>query len=430
MPIRHHTPRRLAAGLALLLLAPVAAACSSTSSTASSTASSTSGGSVTVGESTTLSSSIAELGQTALQGLELAVANINAHGGLLGKKVKVVSADDSATPATGASNERSMILNDHVVAMFGPVVSSVASAEEPIAAQYHIPIFFSVSNDIALMTSGFTKYGFQLVPNTVMEPRAAAAYLAHEAGSTQITVGTFAPNYSFGTSSVAGFIQALKDLHVNYKLVSQQFPPLNATNIAPYLSALIAAHPEYVYNAQFGGDLVSFTQQANQYGFFQHTKMIAMYSAQPLEALGSSAPAGAIGFDRAPFWLAGQQGMDGPGISAFISQFKAKYGDYPSAWAIMTYTAAQSWAYGVKKAGTFNGTSVSNALSGATISTIRGPITLRACDHQANVPEYVGVVSSTVDPTYRLRLWDPSSVFIAQPKTIMLTCAQSLALRS
>lgn len=414
----------LAAGI-LLALAPVLGACSGTNTPG---VGARSGGTVTIGESTTLSSSIAELGQTSLEGLQLAVDNINAHGGLLGKTVKVVSADDDATPATGASNERSMILNDHVVAMFGPVVSSVASAEEPIAAEYHIPIFFSVSNDVDLMTKGFTKYAFQVVPNTVMEPRAAADYLAHEAGTSQITIGTFAPNYSFGTSSVAGFIKALGDLHVNYKIVSQQFPPLNATNIAPYLSALIAAHPEYVYNAQFGGDLVTFTQQADQYGFFQHTKMIAMYSAQPLEALGSQAPAGAIGFDRAPFWMAGQEGMDGPGIDGFISQFKEKYGSYPSAWAIMTYTAVQAWAQGVEKSRSFAGGPVSAALSGATVSTIRGPLTFRACDHQANVPEYVGTVASTVDPKYGLRLWD-KDVFIAQPKDIMLSCAQSLALR-
>jgi len=416
--------RRMTVGLASLSVASTGFALVSASP-----ASAASGGTVTIGESTTLSGSIAELGQTGLQGVELAAANINSAGGLLGKKIKVVSATDNVTPATGASNVRSMILNDHAVAIFGPVVSSIALAEEAVAKQYHIPIFFHTSNTVALMTKTYTKYAFQVVPNTVMEPRAAADYLAHEAGKKQITVGTFAPNYSFGTSTIAGFITALKALHVNYKLVSQQFPPLSATNLAPYLSALTAAHPEYVYNAQFGGTLVTFTQQANEYGFFKTTKVIAMYSAYPLEALGSKSPAGAIGFDRAPFWLVGKQGMNGPGITKFISQFKSKYGKYPSAWAIMAYSAVQTWAAGVKKGHSFGGTAVSKSLSGATVSTIRGKLTLRACDHQANVPEYVGTISSTVTKKYNLRLWEPK-VFIAQPKAIMLTCAQSKALRS
>lgn len=423
MHFRRMLLRGFSAGAALLLIPSLLVAYSSAASAAKTS------GTVTIGESTTLSGSIAELGQTGLQGVQLAADNINAKGGLLGKKIRVVSATDNVTPATGASNVRSMILNDHAVAIFGPVVSSIALAEEPIAARYHIPIFFHTSNTVALMTSHFTKYAFQVVPNTVMEPRAAADYLAHEAGSKQITIGTFAPNYSFGTSTIAGFITALKALHVNYKLVSQQFPPLSATNLAPYLSALISAHPEYVYNAQFGGTLVTFTQQANQYGFFKSTKVIAMYSAYPLEALGSKSPAGAIGFDRAPFWLAGQQGMNGPGITKFISQFKSKFGKYPSAWAIMAYSAVQTWAAGVNKGHSFGGTAVSKSLSGATVSTIRGPLTLRACDHQANVPEYVGTIAPANTKKYGLRLWD-AHAFIAKPAAIMLTCAQSLALRN
>ena len=405
----------------------VAALAATAVTAAAGSAGASSGGTVTVGESTTLSGSIAELGQTGLQGVQFAINSINAHGGLLGKKIKVVSADDAATPATGASNARNFILNDHAVAMFGPIVSSVASAEEPVVTQYKVPIFFYISNDVALLTTDYTPYAFQVVPNTVMEPRAAADYLAHLVGKKQITIGTFAPNYSFGTSTVAGFIQALKDLHVNYKLVNQQFPPLEATNIAPYLSALVAAHPQYVFNAQFGGDLVTFSKQAAQYGFFKHTKVIAMYSRYPLQTLGASAPAGAIGFDRAPFWALGSTGMNGTGMAAFINSFKAKYGQYPSAWAIMGYSAVQTWAYGVKKAGTFAGAKVSAALSGANVPTIRGTLNLRACDHQANVPEYVGTVSAKTNAKYHLRLWN--SVFVAQAKDIMLTCAQSKKLR-
>ena len=406
----------------------VAALAATAVTAAAGSAGASSGGTVIVGESTTLSGSIAELGQTGLQGVQFAINSINAHGGLLGKKIKVVSADDAATPATGASNARNFILNDHAVAMFGPIVSSVASAEEPVVTQYKVPIFFYISNDVALLTTDYTPYAFQVVPNTVMEPRAAADYLAHLVGKKQITIGTFAPNYSFGTSTVAGFIQALKDLHVNYTLVNQQFPPLEATNIAPYLSALVAAHPQYVFNAQFGGDLVTFSKQAAQYGFFKHTKVIAMYSASPLEALGAQAPAGAIGFDRAPFWAAGMAGMNGAGMASFITAFKAKYHAYPSAWAIMAYTAVQTWAYGVNKAHTFAGAKVSAVLSGATVPTIRGPLYLRACDHQANVPEYVGTVSSSMNTKYHLHLWD-SNIFVAQASQIMLTCKQSLALR-
>ena len=414
------TRRGATVPIALLSLTLVAATFSPASA---STHRAASGGSVALGMSITLSGAVAELGQTGLQGVQLAVANLNAHGGLLGKTVTLVSADDAASPITGAANTRAMILNDHVVALIGPLISSVAISEMSLAAQYKIPIILHSSSAIQLLTKYYTKYAFRVGPDTVMEPRAIASYFARQVAGKTITIATIAPDYVFGHSSVDGFLQALTQLHVKYKLVAQQFPPLGVTNIAPYLSAIIVAKPDYLFNVQFGGDLVAFTRQAAPYGLFKNTKMIAMYSGPTLKALGADSPAGAIAFDRAAFWA-----ENGAGMQAFITQYKAKYGDYPSEWAIMAYTAVESWAYAVKKAKSFTGDAVSDALSGATAPTIRGPLRFRACDHQANVPEYVGTVAATKDEKYGQVLWDPN-VFVGRPYVTMLTCAQSLALR-
>ena len=100
-------------------LAMVLAGCGSSGGNSAGGNNSAKGGTVTVGVSTSLSGSIAYLGQTSLNGVQMAVDDINAKGGLLGKKIKVVSADDNITPATGASNVRSMITSDHAVALFG-----------------------------------------------------------------------------------------------------------------------------------------------------------------------------------------------------------------------------------------------------------------------------------------------------------------------
>lgn len=384
-----------------------------------------SGGDVTIGESTTLSGSIASLGQTSLQGVQLAVADLNKHGGVLGKKVKVVSADDAATPATGVSNVRTMIDGDHASAIFGPVASSVAAAEEQVTNAQHIPIFFHVSNDIGLTTTGFDKYVFQNVPNTVMEPRAVADYLARQFQGKQVSIATFAPNYSFGTDTVAAFVQALKDLHVNFKLVKQEFPPLGATDISSYLAAITAAHPQYVFNAQFGGDLVTFTKQAQSYGLFSQTKVIAMYDYSVLQSLGSAAPAGSIGFDRAPFWT-----IDNSAMRSFVNEFKAKYGDYPSEWAILGYASVQQWAWGVNQAKSFSGDAVSAALSGKSVPTILGDQQIRACDHQTQLPEYVGEVSAQPNSQYGgVHLWNTQS-FEAPFSQISYSCSQMTSMRN
>jgi branched-chain amino acid transport system substrate-binding protein len=407
---------------AVLALCGAATACASSAAGAGSSGGS--GGSVTIGESTTLSGPIASLGMTGLQGVKLAVADINAGGGLLGKQVKVVSADDAVTPATGVSNVRTMLDADHAVAIFGPVASSVAAAEEQVTNAQRIPIFFHTSNDIGLTTATYSKYVFQDVPNTVMEPRAAADYLAQELNGKPVTIATFAPNYSFGQDTVAGFIAALKAEKVNYTLVKQEFPPLGATDISSYLAAIEAARPQYVFNAQFGGDLVAFTKQAESYGLFAETKVIAMYDYSVLQSLGSAAPAGAIGFDRAPYWT-----YDTSTMRDFVTKFRAKYGDAPSEWAILGYAAVQQWAWAVHKAGSFSGDAVSAALSGAAVPTILGDQQVRSCDHQTELPEYVGAVSaqpgSAADPTH---LWT-TSAFAAQFAQIDYSCAQMQALQ-
>ncbi len=375
---------------------------------------------VNIGISTALSGPIAELGQTGVRGIEMAADAINASGGLLGKKIKVLTADSNLSPATGTSNVRGMILSDHAVAIFGPVSSAVAAAEETVVGQYKIPYFAFTSNDVKLTTSDFTKYIFQVVPNTVMEPRAIAAYLAKQVGDKPITLDTITPNYSFGRDTVTAFIKALQDDGVKVTVKAQETPQLGATQYTSYIAALLAAPADYTFIGEYGGDLITFTKQAKGFGFFDHTKAMAAYDRAQLKALAGQVPAGTIAWDRAPFWA-----MQGPGMDKFIADYHKKYDEWPAAWSILGYTAVQTWAHGVEKAKSFDGDKVAAALSGATVQTIRGPITLRACDHQGDVAEYLGPVAAKIDAKYGFQIYDPTESVPAS-KT-MLTCNEAKA---
>lgn len=374
------------------------------------------GGTVKIGLSTTLTGALGETGTIAKNAVELAIKDLNADGGVLGSKVALVSHDDGLDPAKGGENARSMIVDDDVKAIFGPVASSIAASEEAVADEYKVPIFFFSANSAALLNDTFTKYAFQVVPNTIMEPRAIAAYLAKKAAGKTIRIGTFAPDYSFGHDSVDGFLAALKELKVDFKVVSQQFPALEDPNIGPALNDLVAAKPDYVYNAQYGNDLVTFTKQAAQFNFFDKTTLIGMFGVSELKALGKAVPAGTVAFNRGPFWAFGDKATD------FVNSYKKAYGELPSEWSLLAYTAVQSWAAGVEKARDFDGDAVSKSLSGATVSTIRGDITFRKCDHQADVSEYIGELADKVDPKYGVPLWKPGSEFEAKFDTISDPC--------
>ena len=171
-----------------------------------------------------------------------------------------------------------------------------------------------------------------------------------------------------------------------------------------------------MFAGQYGSDLITLTKQGIGLGLFKKTKVGGMYDYDVLKALSTQAPAGAIAWDRAPFWI-----VDSAGMNKFISQYKAAYGSYPNEFAIIGYTAVQAWEQAVRKAGSFDGGKVAAALAGSTVTTMRGDITIRACDHQAEVPEYTGAIAPAPSPQYGAPLW--TNAVTDQPAQIIEPCS-------
>lgn len=399
--------------LAALATTAAATACSSGSASASH---GSSGGTVNVGVGITLSGPFAVYGKTSLNGVKMAVHDINAAGGLLGKKLAVVARDDQLDPATGETVTRDLILNDHAKVLVGSIASSVAAAQETLSAQYKVPILFHEANDVSLTTSKSRSYAFVFTPNTAMEPAAAALAFAREIGSSHVRIATITPNYDFGIDTVKTFLADLTKDGVSFTVSDQQTPALGATSYTSNIAAILASDPQYVFAGEYGSDLITLTKQGAGLGLFSKAKVGAMYDYDVLNALGAQAPAGAIAWDRAPFWT-----VDSAQMKKFVSTFKSTYGSYPNEFAITAYAALQGWAYAVRKAKSFDAAKVSAKLAGATVPTVRGDITVRKCDHQAEVSEATGTIADTASSQYGgLRLWD--NVYVADSSKIIQPC--------
>jgi branched-chain amino acid transport system substrate-binding protein len=393
-------PQRVGAVLVALATVALLAACGSTSGGTTSASSK----SVNVGVASTLSGTFASLGTPGLDGIKLEISQLNKSGGLLGKKLNLVTADDQIDPATGATVTRNLILNDKVVALFGSVSSAVALAQEQLANQYRVPVFFHIANDIGLTTTHFTKNAFEISPNTDMEPAAAALAFARVVGKGPIRIATITPDYSFGLDTAKAFLADLKKDGVTYTVTSQQTPALGATSYTSNIAAMLSSNPQYVFVGEYGGDLTTLTKQGLGLGLFNKAKVGAMYDYDVLSSLGTQAPAGSIAWDRAAFWA-----QPGSSMDRFVSAYKSAFGSYPDEWAINGYVAAEAWAFGVRKAGSFDTTKLSTALGGASVPTVRGNVMIRGCDHQAEVPENTGTIAGTSSPQYGARLWGSSS---------------------
>ncbi len=409
--------RRIAVPAAAVCAALLGAGCASSAGSSAGSPAGSPGAPVTIGVATTLSGPFASYGTAGLDGIKLAVADINSHGGLLGRQVQVVTGDDQIDPATGETVTRNLILSDHVAALFGSVSSAVAAAQEQLAGQYKVPIFFHVANDVSLTTTTFNKYAFEFSPNTDMEPAAAALYFAQVIGHGPARIATITPNYSFGLDTVKAFLADLKKDGVTYTVTSQQTPALGASSFTSELAAILASSPQYVFVGEYGADLVTLTKQGLGLGLFSKAKVGGMYDLEVLKTLGAQAPAGTIAWDRAPFWT-----DDNSAMRDFVSGYKAAYNSYPSEFAVTGYSAVQAWAWAVKQAGSFDADKVSAALGGATLPTIRGDITIRSCDHQAEVSEAVGTIATAANPAYGVTLWGPK-VLDPKPAQIIEPCS-------
>ena len=304
---------------------------------------------------------MATIGERGIRGLQMAVDDLNAKGGLLGSKIEIVQADNSGSPATANTVTRAMIQNDGIKALFGSSTSATAAAEEALAGQAKLPMMIFAGNDISLTTTNFNAYSFQLQPSTYMEPRAVAQYLAKSKPARHL--------HHLARLQLRPLL--CLELHGRAEgerrggdAGREQYPPLASTDYTSYISAALAAKPDFVFVGLFAGDLVTFIRQAKGYGLFAKLKVGVSTATDIAESLKAETPAGATMWARATFFAIGT-----PAINEFADRHFKRFGEWPSDWPVLGYSAVEIWAEAVRRAGSFDGTKVAAALSGGTFDT-------------------------------------------------------------
>lgn len=336
--------------------------------------------------------------QSQLAGLRIALDELNAvdadgklvNGGILGLPVEYIVVDSALKPDVGAALARKLILEDKVDFLLGPTSSSVALAVSEVAKEYKVPIAFHTSNSAELTTNKGHPYLVQVVPNTSIEGRAAAQYAAT---LPQTKWGFIGPDYAFGHDQYNAFKPRLTEKNASAEVISEQWPKLAERDLTPYITALQASGPEAIYGNLWGDQLVTFVQQATPLGLFDSSPFMGLFDTDFMKVIGEDLPAGLPGYARAPFYA-----INTPEMETFVKKHQALTKEYPSDWAIMTYDAVYALKAAAEKAGTTDGEAVAKALDDLTFKSLRGDLTIRACDHMANVGEYVGTTGT--DPKY------------------------------
>lgn len=359
---------------------------------------------IKLGSAIDISGPVAATGKDALLGMELAVDQLNAGEGVLGRQVEFITRDNQSKPEVAVQEARKLVEEDGVVALIAPASSAAALAvSTSVSKPMKIPMFTHSSNTDALTVKDFQPYIFALGPNALMESNAQAKALSEE-GYTRYAL--IAADYEGGRANLVTFKEFMEKYQPGVEFVAELYPPLGEQDYTSYINRLVGTDADFVFSVLFGGDLIAFTKQANAVNFFEQVPFTSLYDSTTLQALGADAPVGARGYGRAPFFA-----INNPEMDAFVEDFRAANGGaYPSDWSVMGYDAVMAWAQGVEEAGTTDADAVVAALESITVQTLRGEVTLRAVDHQANVPEYYGTITGP-DNEFGFPIWsDPQEI--------------------
>jgi branched-chain amino acid transport system substrate-binding protein len=356
---------------------------------------------IKVGFPIPLSGPTAVYGEPILKGAQMAVQEINAAGGVLGKKLELLPRDSKANADEAVRLSRELIIKNDVEFLLGTLTSAEAPAVSTVAKENKI-VFIAPASKSTILTDAqhIHPYIFRLASNTDVEGLAGAEDMAKYKDVK--TIVTIAPDYAYGRDSIAAFVKALKEKAPNMQVVGSQWPKLGEPDFTAFINAMMSKKPDAVYCSLFAGDFVTFVKQATPLGLFKaiDNRLIdggEVGTPDEAQALGADYPYGIIANAYDPVIWSG--GNEPPEHKKFIEDLKAfTHAQYASGWSIMGYEMVEALAQGIKKAGDTKSDDVSKALTGLTFDTPVGKRSFGERSHETFSPEYTGVMVK--DPDY------------------------------
>ena len=317
------------------------------------------------------------------KGMDLAIEEINAAGGVNGKKLELIIRDDNANPGEAVRAAEELFSREKVDVLTGSFLSHIGLALTDFAKQKKV--FFLASEPLTdkIVWQNGNRYTYRLRTSTYMQ----VAMLVPEAVAMKKKRWAIVyPNYEYGQSAAASFKELLKAAQPDVEFVAEQAPPLGKVDSGSVVQALADAKPDAIFNVLFGADLSKFVREGNTRGLFKGREVVSLLTGEPeyLDPLKEETPNGWV-VTGYPWY-----GIQTPEHKAFYNAYNAKYKDYPRLGSVVGYSAIKSLAEGMKKAKSTDTEKMIAAFKGLSVMTPFGPAVYRAQDNQSTMGAYVG----------------------------------------
>ena len=352
-------------------------------------------------------------GQFAKKGAQLAVEEINAAGGINGKKVEAFFEDSTGKPDVAIRVLRKLVFQEKVDFLIGLDSSGVAKTVVPSIPQMKTPLIITHAATPDVTGSVCNRYVFRISVNLAQNVKAAAMLASETDAKIWTTIG---PDYAFGHQSWEYFEKYLKAIKPGAGFLPRAevaFPPFKTTDFNPYINKIMQSKADGVLVSLWGGNLIDFVRQAEEMGFFDGKRKVLVTlgaATEVLTALGDKMPEGLWVGTR--YWFLAN---DAKRNTDFVKAYKDHYGDYPSYNAHGAYGALYAYRDAAAKAGSIDKEKIIDALEGLTVELPIGSVTLRPEDHQALTDVTWG--KTVADAAYPIRILDPVKVFKAADVT-------------
>lgn len=318
-------------------------------------------------------------------GAELAVAEVNAAGGVLGRNIELVSRKDSGNPDEAVTHAEQLLKTDRVDVLSGSMLSNVALAVARVAASEKKLFLVGDALSDAITLDKGNRYTFRLRPSTYMQAAMLAEAAAKLPGRRWAII---APNYEYGQSAVSNFKLLLKARRPDIEFVAEQWPAMGKLKAADAVRVLRQARPDAIFNVTFGADLQGFVEEGSRQGLFADSTVFSMSAG---EVLGDMAGQ----YEAVRNWVvlgypADQITM--PEHQRFREAYLKRYGETPHQAAIFGYSTVMAIVCGMKKAGSVDSDKLVTAMRGLSMDSPVGPIVFRAQDQQSSMGAFVGTL--------------------------------------
>jgi branched-chain amino acid transport system substrate-binding protein len=323
---------------------------------------------IKIGEFASLTGGNASFGQQSHKGTQLAIDEINAAGGVLGKKLQLITEDDQSTQGQASTVAQKLISQDKVVAVLGEVASSKSLEAAPIAQRAGIPMISPASTNPKVTEVG--DYIFRVCFIDPFQGTVMAKYALSKGWKKVAVLVDVKQDYSVG----------LNEFFVKYfkanggEIVREQKYSSGDKDFKPQLTSLKASNPDAIFVPGYYAEVALIGKQARLLGL----KMPLLggdgwVGDSLLKVAGNS-------LDGSFFSAHFSSDDTNPVVQNFVKKFRAKYdGMIPDDMAALGYDSAMILAEAIKRAGTTDGKKLRDAIAATkNHAGITGSITLDA----------------------------------------------------